>query len=78
MEYEDEFKKFEDFIVKDSNEVYSAITIQYNCEWDGKKFIIRDFEDTKSRDLVWIEGQEQFTEDEQDEIQEYVWSGALS
>ena len=31
----------------------------------------------KGRDFIWIEGEGQFTQEEMDEIEEYMWSGEI-
>ena len=74
---ENEYEKFEDLEITESREVWWATTLEINCEWKGKKFTVRDAENSKGRDFFWIEGEEQFTSEEQDEIMEYLWSGEI-
>ena len=74
---EDDYEQFEDLIITSSNEVYWATTVEIECEWKGKKFTVRDAEDSNSRDFFWRDGEEQFTQEEMDAIEEYIWSGEI-
>ena len=47
---EDNYEKFEDLEIVDSREVWWATTLQLECEWNGKKFTVRDAETSKSRE----------------------------
>jgi|TARA_R110000765_G_scaffold53828_5_gene107800 hypothetical protein len=77
METEDEYTKFEDLTIESSNEVWWHTTVELKCEWDGRKFTVRDSENPKGRDFIWISGEDQFTSDEIEEIEEYMWSGEI-
>jgi len=77
MEYEDEYTQFEDMTVESSNEVWWAKTDELKLEWNNKKFTIRIAENSKGGEMIWMEGQEQFSPEVQDEIEEYLWSGEL-
>tara|TARA_B100001250_G_C19714170_1_gene750569 strand:+ start:443 stop:673 length:231 start_codon:yes stop_codon:yes gene_type:complete len=72
-----EYEKFEDLEIVDSREVWWATTLQLECEWNGKKFTVRDAETSKSREFFWIEGEDQFTQEELEEIEEYLYSGEI-
>jgi hypothetical protein len=74
---EDNYEKFEDLEIVDSREVWWATTVQLECEWNGKKFTVRDAETSKSREFFWIEGEDQFTQEELEEIEEYLYSGEI-
>ena len=74
---EDNYEKFEDLEIVDSREVWWATTLQLECEWNGKKFTVRDAETSKSREFFWIEGEDQFTQEELEEIEEYLYSGEI-
>ena len=74
---ENEYEKFEDLEITDSREVWWATTRQLECEWNGKKFTVRDAETSKSREFFWIEGEDQFTQEELEEIEEYLYSGEI-
>ena len=74
---EDNYEKFEDLEIVDSREVWWATSIQLECEWNGKKFTVRDAETSKSREFFWIEGEDQFTQEELEEIEEYLYSGEI-
>tara|TARA_R110002051_G_scaffold288256_2_gene351040 strand:+ start:564 stop:812 length:249 start_codon:yes stop_codon:yes gene_type:complete len=77
MEYKNEYKKFEELIVESSNEVYWAKTDEIVLDWEGKKFTIRIAENSKGGEIIWMDGQDQFSQEKQDEIDEYLWSGEL-
>jgi hypothetical protein len=77
MEYEDEYTQFEDMTVESSNEVWWAKTDEIVLEWNDQKFTIRMAENSKGGELIWMKGQDQFSQEEQDEIEEYLWSGEL-
>ncbi len=34
-------------------------------------------ENSKGGELIWMKGEDQFTKEEIDEIEEYLWSGEL-
>tara|TARA_B100000287_G_scaffold244487_1_gene229909 strand:+ start:534 stop:773 length:240 start_codon:yes stop_codon:yes gene_type:complete len=70
-------EKFEDLEIKDSREVWWQTTRQLECEWNDKKFTVRVVESSKSGEIIWMEGSEQFTQEEMDEIDEYLWSGEI-
>ena len=74
---EDDYSKFEDLKIATSDEVQSHTTVELKCEWNGKKFTVRDSENPKGRDFFWIEGEDQFTSEEMEEIEEYMWSGEI-
>jgi len=74
---EDEYAKFEDLDILDSREVWWQTTRQLECEWNEKKFIVRVAESSKSGEIIWMEGEDQFTQEEMDEIEEYLWSGEI-
>ena len=74
---ENEYEKFEDLEITDSREVWWATTRQLECEWNWKKFTVRDAETSKSREFFWIEGEDQFTQEELEEIEEYLYSGEI-
>jgi hypothetical protein len=77
LEYEDEYSKFEDMTVESSDEVYWAKTDEIVLEWNDKKFTIRIAENSKGGELIWMKGEDQFTEEEMAAIEEYLWSGEL-
>jgi hypothetical protein len=77
MEYEDEYTQFEDMTVESSNEVWWAKTDEIVLEWNDQKFTIRMAENSKGGELIWMKGEDQFSQEEQDEIEEYLWSGEL-
>jgi hypothetical protein len=77
MEYEDEYTQFEDMTVESSNEVWWAKTDEIVLEWNDQKFTIRMAENSKGGELIWMKGQDQFSPEVQDEIEEYLWSGEL-
>ena len=77
MDYDDAYTKFEDMTVESSDEVWWAKTDEIKLEWNGQKFTIRMAENSKGGELIWMEGQDQFPPEIQDEIEEYLWSGEL-
>jgi|TARA_B110000902_G_scaffold249227_1_gene307174 hypothetical protein len=74
---DNEYEKFEDLVVESSSEVYWAKTDEIELEWNGKKFTIRIHENSKGGETIWMKGEEQFSQEEQDEIEEYLWSGEI-
>tara|TARA_R100001015_G_C4629568_1_gene190520 strand:+ start:422 stop:661 length:240 start_codon:yes stop_codon:yes gene_type:complete len=72
-----EYEKFEDLEITDSREVWYQTTRQLECEWNDKKFTVRVVESSKSGEIIWMEGEDQFTEEERDQIDEYLWSGEI-
>ena len=77
IEHETEDDKFEEMTVESSNQVWWAATDELVLDWDNKKFTIRIAENSKGGELIWMEGQDQFTQEVQAEIEEYLWSGEL-
>jgi len=77
VEYENEYAKFEDLTIESCDEVWWHTTVELKCEWNGKKFTVRDSENSKGRDFIWMEGEDQFTQEEMNEIEEYMWSGEI-
>ena len=77
MIIEDEYTDFEDMVVESSREVWWAKTDELELEWDGKKFTVRIAENCKGGELIWMKGEEQFSPEIQEEIEEYLWSGEL-
>jgi len=69
--------KFEEMTVESSKEVWWAKTDELELEWNGKKFTIRIAENSKGGELIWMKGEEQFSSETQEEIEEYLWSGEL-
>ena len=69
--------KFEEMTVESSKEVWWAKTDELELEWNGKKFTIRIAENSKGGHLIWMKGEEQFSSETQEEIEEYLWSGEL-
>jgi hypothetical protein len=47
------------------------------CDWGGKKFTVRIAENSKGGEIIWMKGSEQFTEEEMEEIDEFLWSGEI-
>ena len=72
-----EYEKFENLEITDSREVWYQTTRQLECEWNDKKFTVRVVEASKSGEIIWMEGEDQFTEEERDQIDEYLWSGEI-
>ena len=72
-----EYEKFENLEITDSREVWYQTTRQLECEWNDKKFTVRVVESSKSGEIIWMEGEDQFTEEERDQIDEYLWSGEI-
>jgi hypothetical protein len=77
MEYENEYEKFENLIIDSSREVWWAKTDELICDWNGKKFTVRIAENSKGGELHWMAGEDQFSEDEMQEIEDYLWSGEI-
>jgi hypothetical protein len=77
MIIEDEYTDFEDMTVESSREVWWAKTDEIVLEWKGQKFMVRIAENSKGGEFIWMEGQEQFSPEVQEEIEEYIWSGEL-
>ena len=77
LDYEDNFAKFENMTVESNNEVYWAKTDEIVLEWNDKKFTIRIAENSKGGELIWMKGEDQFTEEEIAEIEDYLWSGEI-
>lgn len=77
MIIDDEFTKFEEMTVVSSNQVWWAATDEIELLWNDKKFTIRMAENSKGGELIWMKGEDQFTKEEIDEIEEYLWSGEL-
>ena len=77
MIIDEDYTKFEDMNVESSNEVYWAKTDEIVLQWDNKKFTIRIAENSKGGEIIWMKGEDQFTQEEMDEIEEYLWSGEL-
>ena len=67
-----EYEKFENLEITDSREVWYQTTRQLECEWNDKKFTVRVVESSKSGEIIWMEGEDQFTEEERDQIDEYL------
>jgi len=61
---ETELDKFEDFTIESSKEVWWSTTVELECKWNGKKFTVRDYEDSNGREFFWGDGEYQFTEKE--------------
>jgi hypothetical protein len=77
MEYINEYEKFEDLTIESSREVWWAKTDELECDWNGKKFTVRIAENSKGGEIIWMKGSEQFTEEEMEEIDEFLWSGEI-
>ena len=77
MEYINEYEKFEDLTIESAREVWWAKTDELECDWGGKKFKVRVAENSKGGEIIWMEGSEQFTEEEMEEIDEFLWSGEI-
>jgi len=77
IEHETEDDKFEEMTVVSSDQVYWAATDEIVLDWNDKKFTIRMAENSKGGELIWMDGEDQFTEEEVVEIEEYLWSGEL-
>ena len=77
MIIDEDYTKFEDMNVESSNEVYWAKTDEIVLQWDYKTFTIRIAENSKGGEIIWMKGEDQFTQEEMDEIEEYLWSGEL-
>ena len=75
LDFEDD--KFEEMTVVSSDQVYWAATDEIVLDWNDKQFTIRMAENSKGGELIWMKGEEQFSQEEQDEIEEYLWSGEL-
>jgi len=75
LDFEDD--KFEEMTVVSSDQVYWAATDEIVLDWNDKKFTIRMAENSKGGELIWMKGEEQFSQEEQDEIEEYLWSGEI-
>jgi len=75
LDFEDD--KFEEMTVVSSDQVYWAATDEIVLDWNDKKFTIRMAENSKGGELIWMDGEDQFTEEEVVEIEEYLWSGEL-
>ena len=76
LDYEDH-AKFEDMTVESSNQVWWAATDEIKLDWNDKKFTIRMAENSNGGELIWMKGEDQFTEEEMEAIEEYLWSGEL-
>ncbi len=74
---ENEYEKFEDLEITESREVWYQTTRQLECEWNDKKFTVRVVESSKSGEIIWMEGEDQFTEEEREQIDDYLWSGEI-
>ena len=72
---ESEYEKFENLEVTDKRRVWWATTDEIICDWNDKKFTVRIAETSKGSEIIWMEGGEQFTNEEIIEIEEYLWSG---
>ena len=72
---DNEYEKFENLEVTDKRRVWWATTDEISCNWDDKEFTVRIAETSKGSEIIWMEGGEQFTNEEIIEIEEYLWSG---
>jgi len=77
IEHETEDDKFEEMTVVSSDQVFWAATDEIVLDWDDKKFTIRIAENSKGGEIIWMDGEDQFTQEVRDEIEEYLWSGEL-
>jgi len=77
MEYEDNYAKFRDLTIVSCDEVFWHTVKELKCEWNGKNFTLNNSENSNERELIWMEGKDQFTSEEIEEIEEYMWSGDL-
>ena len=74
---DEDYTKFDELVIETSDEVWWHTTIELKCKWDGKEFVVRDSENPKGREFIWMKGEDQFTQDEMDEIEEYMYSGEI-
>ena len=72
---DNEYEKFENLEVTDKRRVWWATTDEIICDWGGKQFTVNLAETSKGSEIIWMEGGEQFTNEEIIEIEEYLWSG---
>ena len=77
IEHETEDDKFEEMTVVSSDQVFWAATDEIVLDWDDKKFTIRIAENSKGGEIIWMDGEDQFTQEVRDEIEEYLWSGEI-
>ena len=74
---DNEYEKFEDLEIIDSREIWYQTTRRLECEWNDKNCTVRVVESSKSGGIIWMDGEDQFTEEERDQIDEYLWSGEI-
>jgi hypothetical protein len=72
-----EYEQFENLWIDSAREVWWAKTDELDVVWDRKKFKVRIAENSKGGEIIWMEGSEQFTQEEVEAIEEYLWSGEV-
>jgi len=74
---DEDYTKFDELVIEASDEVWWHTTVELKCKWNEKEFTVRDSENPKGREFIWMKGEDQFTQEEQDEIEEYMYSGEI-
>ena len=70
----EDYSKFEFLEVTDNEKMEVTVTRKLKCEWNNKQFVLHHKEYSNSNNkFYWIEGEEQFTRDERQEIEEYLY-----
>ena len=65
--------KLDSMECKDHTEVYYAVTDRYQLTMNGKEFIVHIVENSNEGYLLWMEGEQLFTEEERRKIEEYIF-----
>lgn len=58
---------------KDHKELYYAVTDRYQLTMDGKEFTVHIVENSNEGYLLWMEGEQLFTEEEKRALEEYIF-----
>ena len=69
----EEDSKFEFLEIIDNVQIQVSVTRKLKCEWNNKQFVLNHKESTKSNKFYWMEGEEQFTQEERYDIEEYLY-----
>ena len=69
----EEDSKFEFLEIIDNAQIQVSVTRKLKCEWNNKQFVLNHKESTKSNKFYWMEGEEQFTQEERYDIEEYLY-----
>ena len=70
----EDYSKFEFLEITDNEKMEVSVTRKLKCEWNNKQFVLhhKEYESSDNK-FYWMEGEEQFTQDERHEIEEYLY-----